>query len=145
MNMPPRLVALDVSHEAISSLKEYAILNRFVNVVALEVSHNEMCPYLASAAVLLLSHSSTAADKEESLNELARLARLCRLDATYTTLRMLPPPHRRVRSSSPTHLAGAATTGGREGVPKFRRSSTLLALPEGPVIMPANSKERNSK
>ena len=82
MNMPPRLVALDVSHEEISSLKEYAILNRFVNVVALEVSHNEIWPCLASAAVLLLSHSSTAADKEESLNELARLARLCRLNST---------------------------------------------------------------
>ena len=45
-------------------------------LVALEVSHVEMSPYLLVAVVESESHSSTAPDRVESSNEVARLEQL---------------------------------------------------------------------
>ena len=75
--MSYKLVALEVSHVEMSSLK-LVEAKRLAKLVALEVSHVEMCPYLASVVDALLSHSSTAAESVESSNEDARLGPLIR-------------------------------------------------------------------
>ena len=74
------VVALEVSHAEISSLKEPAASvyesqyeslaqKSASKLVALDVSHVEMCPYLASVVVASLSHSSTAPESVESSND----------------------------------------------------------------------------
>ena len=59
-------VVLEVSQREISALNDVAEENMLYMLVTLEVSHVEMCPYLASVAVASLSHSSTAPERVES-------------------------------------------------------------------------------
>ena len=66
--MPRVVVTREISHWETSPLKEVAELNMPYIVVTFEVSHDEMFPYLASAVVPSLSHSSTAPDNDESSN-----------------------------------------------------------------------------
>tara|TARA_B100000683_G_scaffold136313_1_gene133069 strand:- start:43 stop:312 length:270 start_codon:yes stop_codon:yes gene_type:complete len=54
------LVTPEVSHALMSSLKDILFWNKFAMSVTPPVSHVEMWPYVASAAVASASHAVTA-------------------------------------------------------------------------------------